>query len=283
MDCLSVRKCGPVQPTSLEAKSSFSVEIPEATEPTGQAASRDGPGRSDHQGRPGPLRRPDSRSGRLLPSWRASRSRSSRRPGTAPRSGVRWGGRIASIPGRTANVAPCSVTTHQRVSFASRDAGPDRGEVGEHGVEDLGLAHRQQIVARADDDLEILAASLVDRPPLDGRVVEDPLDQPADRDHMLVRADRPVEPEVDPGDRRRLHANRARRSAGIRSQNCRREQSRDAVERDGEHDEIGVDRLARAEPDAREVPSSSSSTGFTPVVRRTSTPCSASQRSSRVP
>ena len=76
-----------------------------------------------------PLRRRDSRSGRPLPSSRASRSRSSRPRGRGPRRASAAGGGCASTPGRTANVAPCSVTTHQRKSVRLARRRPDLARV----------------------------------------------------------------------------------------------------------------------------------------------------------
>ena len=151
-----------------------------------------------------------------------------------PSTGVRWRGRSASTPGRTANVAPCSVTTHHRRSRASRRLGPDLGQLGEHGVADRRLVERQQVVRGADDQLQVLAPPLPRRPAaLDRRVVEDPLDQPTDRHHVVERADRPVEPEVDPRDRRgpqRLQPRQARDAPG----EVAGEQAEDAIERDGQ-------------------------------------------------
>ena len=161
---------------------------------------------------------------------------------------MRWGGRSASTPGRTANVAPCSVTTHQRSSRAVARRGPDLGQLGEHGVADRHLVERQQVVRGADDQLQILALVLGRRcrtagaaAALDGRVVEDPLDQPARRHHVVERADRTVEPEVDAGDRRGTQARRAPRAPGIRRGQVVGDEPADPIERDGQDDEVGGD------------------------------------------
>ena len=158
-----------------------------ASRPAGRAGSGPRAGR----GRRGRPRRPGSRSGRPLPSWRASRCRSSRRRGRGLDRASAAGAGARRRPGRTANVAPCSVTTHQRISFASlrrRARSPPRS-----------ASTRSRIAALSSDSrsYEALMTSwrycpfaLAGPPALDRRVVEDPLDQPADGDDVVERADR---------------------------------------------------------------------------------------------
>ena len=77
-----------------------------------------------------------------------------------PSIGVRCGGRSASTPGRTANVAPCSVTTHHRRQFRRSSRGPDLRQLGQHRVADRDLVERQQVVGGTDDQLQVLALRL---------------------------------------------------------------------------------------------------------------------------
>ena len=94
----------------------------------------------------------------------------------------------------------------------------------------------------------------------------------------------PIEPEVDAGDRRGRERPEAREAGDPRRQLVGQEAA-DAVERDGHDHEVGGDPLARPQGHAADAlaPSSSASTERTPVVRRTATPCAASQVSSLVP
>ncbi len=132
-------------------------------------------------------------------------------------------------------------------------------------------------VARRRSLLRIDRAGTV-RSTLDGRVVEDPLDQPAGRDHVVERANRSVEPEMDSRDRGRVQrldvdqgpASRCRMCPGIRPRTRSNGTARTTKS------------AAIASPVRKTTPliapSSSASMALTPVVRRTVTSWSRSQR-----
>ena len=137
----------------------------------------------------------------------------------------------ASTPGRTAKVAPCSVTTHQRRSFASRTAGQISARSARTASRIASLSIGEQVVRRADDELQVLrlsAPSEVARlRPWMAVWLKTHWIEPAEGHDVIERADRAVEPEVDAGDRRGLERIAGRPSAGIRPaagvvEQCRR-------------------------------------------------------------
>ena len=104
------------------------------------------------------LRRRGSRCAPPLPSWPASRSRSSRRPGRDWGSAIAWVGRQRSTPGTALNVAACSVTTRARSSVAPAAAGNSRAISSAIRRLHLLVSQAAELPGGADDHLDVMLA-----------------------------------------------------------------------------------------------------------------------------
>ncbi len=171
-----------------------------------------------------------------------------------PSTGVLCGGRSASTPGRTANVAPCSVTTHHRNSPAPRAAG-------QISPSSASTASRIATLSSASRSYEALMTSCRYWPSPEPEARR-PWIAVWLKTHWIVRPTVTTWSNGQTGrsnqrwtpviGEARIAATPA--SAGTLAARSSESILGDPVERDGQHDEVGGDRLAVAQGDPRDAP-----------------------------
>ena len=179
---------------------------------------------------------PDSRCAPRLPSWRAIRSRSNRRPEKlAARPSLAWDGtgrcRVAGE-----YVACTSLITVDFRSFASRASGKNSCTSFTRHLDDLRLRFLNQAARAAHDQLDIAAAVLprfvaarFNQP----RFVEHPLDGAVKQHGVIEIADLTIKPEMDAGDRRSRELAERRRQR--RSRRIIRQHASQHIKRNGQN------------------------------------------------